>query len=198
MSDQDRLLEHEYDGIREYDNPTPGWWHVLFLASVVFSIFYYIFWHFSPLAPSIWEAHEAAVTREFRLMFADVGELNPDDRTLLTFTADARWEAVAAGIYASNCAQCHGPRGQGLIGPNLTNDRYTQVRTLHDVYTVIARGAGNGAMPAWDRRLANNELVLVASYVARMRGQDLAGPRPLDEGQPIPPWPEIAALGGTP
>lgn len=31
---KDRILEHNYDGIQEYDNPTPGWWHWLFWASI--------------------------------------------------------------------------------------------------------------------------------------------------------------------
>ena len=40
---EERLMEHEYDGIREYDNPTPGWWHVILLVSVVFSAALQIF-----------------------------------------------------------------------------------------------------------------------------------------------------------
>ncbi|MFN9977437.1 MAG: cbb3-type cytochrome c oxidase N-terminal domain-containing protein, partial [Phycisphaerae bacterium] len=37
---RDHLSDHEYDGIREYDNPTPGWWHLIFIGSVFFSIMY--------------------------------------------------------------------------------------------------------------------------------------------------------------
>ena len=34
----DQLLDHEYDGIQEYDNPCPGWWHAIFWLTVLFSV----------------------------------------------------------------------------------------------------------------------------------------------------------------
>ena len=33
-----RLLEHNYDGVQEYDNPLPRWWVAIFYATIVFSI----------------------------------------------------------------------------------------------------------------------------------------------------------------
>ena len=39
----DQLLDHEYDGIQEYDNPCPGWWHAIFALTVLFSIVYFLF-----------------------------------------------------------------------------------------------------------------------------------------------------------
>ena len=45
MSQEPRLLDHEYDGIREFDNPTPGWWVWLFVASVIFAVFYFVYYH---------------------------------------------------------------------------------------------------------------------------------------------------------
>jgi cytochrome c oxidase cbb3-type subunit 3 len=36
---------HSYDGIQEYDNPLPGWWKWLFLATFIFSIFYWLYFH---------------------------------------------------------------------------------------------------------------------------------------------------------
>ena len=39
---EDRLLDHDYDGIREYDNPMPRWWLWIFYATIVFVPVYYI------------------------------------------------------------------------------------------------------------------------------------------------------------
>ena len=38
--DTDELLDHDYDGIREYDNPLPRWWLYLFYGTVAWSLFY--------------------------------------------------------------------------------------------------------------------------------------------------------------
>src|SRR3954465_2996399 len=37
---RDQLTSHNYDGIQEYDNPTPGWWGWIFVGSVIFALFY--------------------------------------------------------------------------------------------------------------------------------------------------------------
>ena len=40
---RDEIIKgHTYDGIKEYDNPMPGWWLWVLWASVAFSIVYYI------------------------------------------------------------------------------------------------------------------------------------------------------------
>ena len=46
---EDILTDHLYDGIMEYDNPTPGWWHLIFFGTIVFSLLYFPVYHFSPL-----------------------------------------------------------------------------------------------------------------------------------------------------
>src|SRR5262245_47447888 len=44
-ADDARLMTHAYDGIREYDNPLPGWWRVLFWATIVVAAGYWIWFH---------------------------------------------------------------------------------------------------------------------------------------------------------
>ena len=45
-TEQDHLLDHNYDGIQEYDNPLPTWWTTLFWVTIVFSVLYATHYHF--------------------------------------------------------------------------------------------------------------------------------------------------------
>jgi len=189
---QDALLDHEYDGIREYDNPTPAWWHAIFLGSVVFSVLYFVFFHIGPSAGTngwtLEEAHEEALADNLKLQFKDLGDLQVDEPTVLKYMNEPDWLAVGASVYKTHCKSCHGGDGSGLVGPNLTDDHYKNVKQLIDLARVIENGAANGSMPAWKNRLHTNEVVMVSAYVAKMRGQNLPGPRGA-EGPAIPAWP---------
>ena len=41
-ANEPRLLDHEYDGIREYDNPLPRWWVGIFWATIVYAVLYFL------------------------------------------------------------------------------------------------------------------------------------------------------------
>ncbi len=43
--DNNQLTDHAYDGIQEFDNPLPGWWKWMFVATIVFSVFYAMYFH---------------------------------------------------------------------------------------------------------------------------------------------------------
>ncbi len=42
---QDELLNHEYDGIAEFDNELPGWWKNLFYITIVMGVIYLLHFH---------------------------------------------------------------------------------------------------------------------------------------------------------
>ena len=49
-------MDHEYDGIKEFDNPTPGWWHSIFIVTILFAFVYFIFFQASPLGWTLYGA----------------------------------------------------------------------------------------------------------------------------------------------
>jgi cytochrome c oxidase cbb3-type subunit 3 len=188
----EQLLDHEYDGIREYDNPTPGWWNWLFALTVVFSVAYAMYYHLGTISTTIqqdWEAHQVA---EYKRIFGKLGVMQPSEATILAMMADEQMLAVAKGMFGSNCAACHAKDGGGINGPNMTDDHYKNVRTLEDVFQVITKGAGSGAMPAWEQRLGVNERIILAAYAASLRGTTPATAK-APEGEVAAPWPAADA-----
>ena len=188
MSDAPRT-DHAYDGIEEYDNPLPGWWKWLFVASIVYCPFYLMFYHSGVEGRSVEDQYNTAMAANTRLQFEEIGELQPDAITIVSYMNKPSWVQVGKSVFKANCISCHGRDGEGQIGPNLTDESFKNVRNIEDIARVINEGANNGAMPKWANRLHPNEVVLVSAYVASLRGQNLAGPRPA-EGQAIPAWPE--------
>ncbi|NQV51314.1 MAG: c-type cytochrome [Candidatus Marinimicrobia bacterium] len=41
------LIDHDYDGIQEYDNDLPGWWKGLFLITILIAVVYVSYYHLS-------------------------------------------------------------------------------------------------------------------------------------------------------
>lgn len=184
----DHLTGHEYDGIAEYDNPTPGWWHIIFFVTIFFSAIYFVFWGGSDWAWTIEDSWKSAQTAEYKKIFSEVGELKNDEATLHKMMADPKFMAIAEGNFQAICANCHARDGGGLVGPNMCDDSYKNVKKLTDLFDVITKGAAAGAMPAQSATLTQNDRVLLAAYVAKLRGSRPASPKPA-EGEVIPPWP---------
>lgn len=190
---QDELTGHSYDGIQEFDNPLPGWWKWLFVATVAIAPPYWAFYHFGNENRTLAAQYDFASAENARLQFAEMGELNGDEATLVKHMNLKGSLNIGKGIFQTNCASCHKADGSGLVGPNLTDDHYKNVKQITDLYTVVANGAAGGAMPAWKTRLSNNEIVMVAAYAASLRGLPAASGRQ-PEGNVIPPWPSLAEI----
>ncbi|MFK7959510.1 MAG: cbb3-type cytochrome c oxidase N-terminal domain-containing protein [Phycisphaerales bacterium] len=183
------LLDHAYDGIQEFDNPLPSWWTSLWALSVVFSVAYVAWFHLGEGA-SVEEQYEAAATRHVERLVAALGDVGSDDAGILTVMHREDMMAGAASIFRGNCAQCHSQDGGGNIGPNLTDEAFINVATPSDLYSIIADGIAGTSMPAWSNRLSEPQILLVAGYVASLRGtepaQEIAA-----QGDPIPTWEEF-------
>jgi cytochrome c oxidase cbb3-type subunit 3 len=180
-----QLTGHEYDGIREYDNPLPGWWSWLFILTIVFSIFYFVVSTSTGQLSAVY-AYQQAVVEETAKEFGSM-TIKPDPPTLLMLGKNPRFHALGENIFRTNCVSCHGQHAEGMACPNLTDNYYIHVKTITDFVDVITKGRKDGAMPAWGNRLSPNEIAVVAAYVASLRGTNYPGGK-APEGTIPPPW----------
>lgn len=187
-------LGHSYDGIREYDNPMPGWWKLVFLICTLFAGPYLLYYHNGSTDRTIHAVYEESVAENMRLQFDEIGELAPDQATVMKYIDDKKWLAVGQSVFTTHCVSCHGAAGQGKVGFNLTDDRWKHVKNAGDIAKVVIEGANNKSMPAWQSRLHPNEIVLVSSYVASLRGSNPSGAIPAKPDEKvIPSWDESFA-----
>lgn len=189
--EETNLTGHAYDGIVEYDNPLPGWWKFLFWFFIIISPVYIGYMHAGIEGRSIEDQYNKHMASVFEIRFSEIGELKADRETIMTYMNEKEeWLSVGEVVYKTNCVSCHGADGGGLVGPNLTDDYWKNVRNIENIATVIQEGAANGAMPAWKNRLSHpNQVVLTAAYVASLRKKPAAGGK-APEGNKIPDWGE--------
>lgn len=172
------------------DHPIPGWWNTLLLVAILGGVCYAAFYHLSPAALSPRDKRSVARHDHMQRMYSTIAAIPLSDEKLLALMNEPRWRETGAGIYALRCAPCHGLRGEGFIGPDMTDDHYKTVRTLTDLVGVITDGSGGGTMPPQRQILHPSEITVVAAFVAGLRGRNLEGPRP-PEGEVIAPWPTL-------
>lgn len=183
---EEKLLDHAYDGIHEYDNPLPRWWVWIFAGSFFFSIAYFFHYHLSGNGESVAAAYEADM-REAREAEAKATLGQPvTEESLGKLMSDAALMSDAKALFGQRCSPCHGDRAQGVIGPNLTDNAWIHGRgTLTDIYGVIDGGVAAKGMPAWGRQLSPIELRKVAAFVGTQRGRAVPGKAP--EGTVVAP-----------
>jgi len=192
--DYDKLFDHEYDGIKEYDNPLPSWWTWLWVASMVFSVVYFFYYHVG-VGPSVEDKYQTAVASHIEKQLASLGEISADDQTIVRLMNEDEFMSAMGGLFRGSCAQCHANDGGGNVGPNLTDDQYKNVTRPRDIFRIINEGIPGTSMPAWGTRFREPQMILLAAYVASLRGQEAASPK-APEGNTIPPWPAVEESDG--
>ncbi len=117
---------HVYDGIEEYDNPLPGWWFNMYLATVVFAVIYLILFPGLGNFPGVlgwtstgqWEKQVAEAETRYGPLFSRYLDTPVEE-----LSANPEAMRMAGRLFSNNCALCHGSDGRGAYGfPNLAND----------------------------------------------------------------------------
>ena len=173
--ENDLDLAHDYDGIRELDNNIPPWWLYGFYASMIFAVFYLWRYHVAYSAPlQIEELNqqiaEANAQQESRLKSSTD---NVDENTVKML--DAKGITAGADLYSKNCVACHGDKGQGLVGPNLTDDYWLHGGSMKDIFKTIKYGWPDKGMQSWKGNFSPSQMEEIASYVKSLKGTNPAG-----------------------
>ncbi|MBT3766037.1 MAG: cytochrome-c oxidase, cbb3-type subunit III [Rhodospirillaceae bacterium] len=184
---------HEWDGIRELDNPPPRWWMLTLYACIIWAIGYWILMPAWPLISShttgvlgytergrvvedIKQAKAAQSKYLVKLEKASLEQIRTDP--------ELREFAMAGGrsAYNVNCSQCHGSGASGSPGfPNLNDDDWIWGGTLKNISYTITHGARNNSdddartsdMPKFltDEVLKPAQIDDVAEYVLSLSGK---------------------------
>jgi cytochrome c oxidase cbb3-type subunit III len=181
--DRDRLLPHAQDGIEEYDNPLPGWWVWIFWATIIFSLGYWVYYQLGP-GPSVTAQYETEMREAAARQPATPAAGAVSDQTILALQKSAAALANGKAIFASRCVPCHGDRGQGIVGPNLTDDYWLHGGRPSDIYHTITEGVPEKGMVPWKTQLSPEEITSVAAFVLSLRGTNPPNPKP-PEGQKV-------------
>jgi len=173
----DKLLSgHEYDGIKELDNKLPKWWLWLFYITIIFAAVYFTRMNIIQTADKQDDAYKKEVEAAM-LKYKDVRQANMIDASTVVQLSDA--DALAAGkaIFEKSCIACHLAQGQGLVGPNLTDDYWIHGCTIADIFRTITTGVPDKGMISWKDQLNPQQIQQVASYVMSLHGTNPPNPK---------------------
>ncbi|MFU8859437.1 MAG: cbb3-type cytochrome c oxidase N-terminal domain-containing protein [Cyclonatronaceae bacterium] len=187
--EHDKLLNHEYDGIQELDNPMPPWWLYGFYFTIALAVVYLLWYDVLGIGPSQTEEYQRELAAAEERFGTDPGAdpgagTSVDYATLELLTDQASLEAGRT-IYnnpAQLCVTCHGANAQGLVGPDLTNDYWLHGCDLESIMTSVKTGYPQQGMPPYGsgNRLSDEELQQLASYIISLRGSEPEGAKSPD------------------
>ena len=183
---------HEWDGIRQLDNPLPRWWLWIFYGCILFAV---VYWVLMPAWPGLNGYTPGVLKQSDRADVAEQlsalrvqrgrGEAMLATATLQQIEADPALQAhalsVGQSVFGDNCATCHGAGGGGTRGyPNLRDDVWLWGGTLEEIEHTLRVGVRSAhpqtrtsQMPAFgrDNMLTAGQVSDLTEYVVRLSGR---------------------------
>lgn len=181
---------HEWDGIRELNNPMPRWWVISFYLTIIWAIGYTIAYPAWPLINTHtkgllgWSsravvAEELAQAKEAQSEMLEKIASTPLNEILADPALAQFATAGGAAAFKVNCVQCHGSGAAGGAGyPNLNDDDWLWGGDIEAIHTTITHGirfnddpdTRVSEMPAFGDILQPEEIRQVSAYVVSLTG----------------------------
>lgn len=166
---EEKIRDHVFDGIAEYDKRLPNWWLLTFYGAIVFAIVYWMATQHFPHGND--QTRVAEELQRIEAAKLSSAEANLDDPTLWQMSRNPVFVSAGKDVFNANCAACHlaSLRGKSesptAIGPDLTDNEwlYGAGKPL-DLLHTVANGTAKG-MPAWGPVLGAKKVSQAVSYV---------------------------------
>lgn len=176
--EKDMMLDHDFDGIKELDNPTPVWFNALFYGTIFFGVVYLINYHvfkWSPLQDEEYAIEMKNAEADKAAFLAKAGNLIDENNV----KEDNNPSIIAAGkaVYMQNCVACHLADGGGSVGPNLTDEYWIHGGTIKDIFKTIKYGVPEKGMIAWDKTLTAKQTADLSNFILSLKGTTPANPK---------------------
>ena len=166
----DRLLDHDYDGIKELDNALPPWWKYGFIITIFIAVLYllkYEVWHYGPNPTEEYNNEMTTAKEQINNYLASIKN-NVDEKSVTM--SDATGIAAGSVSFAKTCVPCHGTKGEGGVGPNLTDNYWLHGGKIADLFKTIKYGYPDKGMQSWQAIYSPVQIQELASYIKSLRG----------------------------
>lgn len=176
MAERDQLLNHNYDGIKEYDNDLPRWWVQLFWITAIGGIIYAVWFHFIwGSTPHAELAKEMQLISDLRAKDTVASSAQLSDETLFAMAKDSGAISKGQAVFMGKCLACHGAQGGGIVGPNLTDDYWIHGGKPLEIRKIIIEGVAAKGMIPWGTQLPPDDINAVTAFVLSLHGTNPAG-----------------------
>ena len=173
----DVILDHEYDGIQEFDNRLPNWWLWTLWGTIFFGVGYWLVFHTYGLRDLPYAAYEKVMAAS-NASRADSSARGLTGEDLVAMSQDPEKIAQGKEIWGQYCIVCHKATGEGLVGPNLTDPYWIHGGDPLDIHNTVVQGVVDKGMAAWGRQLGPDRVDAVVAWVLTLRNTNVPGKEP--------------------
>ncbi|MCU0359210.1 MAG: c-type cytochrome [Bacteroidia bacterium] len=177
--EEEIMLDHDYDGIKELDNNLPPWWKYGFYLTILVSFVYLIHYHISGTG----DLQTVEYNKEIAAAKLQVEEFmrtsaNNVDETTVKYLVEASDLEAGKQIFIANCVACHGKYGEGnTVGPNLTDNYWLHGGGIADIFKTVKYGWPDKGMKSWKEDFSPIQIAQVSSYIKSLVGSNPANPK---------------------
>ncbi len=169
-------LDHDFDGIKELNNPIPFWFNLLFYTTIAVAFVYLLVFHVFEVGSLQGKEYEtemanAEISRQEYIKKAG----NLIDENSVVLLTDKNKIHEGAEIFTSKCVVCHGDKGEGKVGPNLTDEYWLHGGDVKSIFKTIKYGVPSKGMVAWQNSMNGSQMQELASFILSLQGTNPPG-----------------------